>query len=800
MKKLLLTLLVVMVATAVNAERVSKQDALQKARMFMPDKQFAESKSFARSAGSAGEEAFYVFNADGHQGFVIVSGDDRTPEIIGYSLTGSLDMERMPDNLKWWLDCYARQMEALGSSAKPAQKSKTRGASSWKAVNPLIKTQWNQYEPYNLKCPDRTGKDWRDAGFDAGNVCVTGCVAAAMAQIMYYWECPESCPAIPAYTTYTYRWSMKALPATTFKWSQMLKTYNGSETGASAEAIAELLRYCGQAVNMDYDLDGSSAAASAAVMSKYFGFGKNARQVFRSLYSLSVWEDMIYNELSENRPVLYGGSSISGGADELVKDGHQFIVDGYDGKGLFHMNWGWGGMSDGYFVLSLANPDEVGAGGGTSADGYSWEQHAIIGLMPDNGEPEKPQFYGGFYQDLEQDVFTRGSASEDFVDVAIPGYVFFEYNDPDIPAGEYSCSFKVAWGLYQNGSLLKVLGATDLITLENNCLEDNWNPFSFGSDLADGRYQLRPIYQLAGSDWQLCEMPNDDYGSPMIVFADAVISGNKLTLRESSGNIYTSNITVNEVTYSPSELEVGKPVEVTVNLTNNGDAFQELLFLSCGSENTVVCGSVEAGQTGNVRLHFTPTKAGTKTLKISTDYEATDVVWSEAVTVEAAKPHSLSGKMVIDNFEEDKMVLLGTSLKVTAQITNKGVNDYDNVIELDLYKNTDPSSDSFGGPFVMSKSVMATIPVGETREVDFVIKDLNPDDEYFFFVNYSSAGEPKRLLTGYPFTLTEETDTSVDVTTLVQLIMAGQYDEKADLNKDNKVDAADLVLLINMLK
>ena len=100
----------------------------------------------------------------------------------------------------------------------------------------------------------------------------------------------------------------------------------------------------------------------------------------------------------------------------------------------------------------------------------------------------------------------------------------------------------------------------------------------------------------------------------------------------------------------------------------------------------------------------------------------------------------------------------------------------------------------------MSKSVMATIPVGETREVDFVIKNLNPDDEYFFFVNYSSAGEPKRLLTGYPFTLTEETDTSVDVTTLVQLIMAGQYDEKADLNKDNKVDAADLVLLINMLK
>jgi hypothetical protein len=164
--------------------------------------------------------------------------------------------------------------------------------------------------------------------------------------------------------------------------------------------------------------------------------------------------------------------------------------------------------------------------------------------------------------------------------------------------------------------------------------------------------------------------------------------------------------------------------------------------------------------------------------------------------VEAAKPQSLSGKMIIDNFDKDKMILSGTTLKVTAQVTNKGVNDYENVIELDLYKNTDPSSDTYGGPFVKSKSVMATIPVGETREVNFVIKDLNPDDEYFFYIYYSSAGGTKRLLTGYPFTLTEGT---VHISSLVQLIMSGQYDEKADLNNDNKVDAADLVLLINMV-
>jgi hypothetical protein len=188
------------------------------------------------------------------------------------------------------------------------------------------------------------------------------------------------------------------------------------------------------------------------------------------------------------------------------------------------------------------------------------------------------------------------------------------------------------------------------------------------------------------------------------------------------------------------------------------------------------------------------------TLEISTDYEAKDVVWSRAVTVEAAKPQSLSGKMIIDNFDKDKMILSGTTLKVTAQITNKGVNDYDNVIKLELCRNTeDPSSDFYGGPIVTSKSVMAAIPVGETREVDFVIKDLNPDDNYFFYIFYSSEGGSKKLLTGYPFTLTEGSGEPIDVSSLVQLIMTGQYDEKADLNNDGSVNAADLVLLIKQV-
>ena len=832
MKKVLLTLLAFMVTVAMNAEQISKQQALQKAQQFMPGKQFGEARSFARSAGSSEREPFYVFNADGNQGFVIVSGDDRTTEILGYSNTGTLDMEQLPENLKWWLDSYARQIGTLGTSAKPAKKAKTRGADSWAAVDPLIKTKWNQNYPYNMMCPDWSGKDWRDAGFDTDHLmtidqtnyhCVTGCVAAAMAQVIYYWKCLDDCPAITDYKTSTYGWTMKALPATTFKWSQMQKTYSGDETGASAEAVAELFRYCGQAVKMDYKLGGSggsSAGITPADMAYYFGFSNNAKQVIRSMYSSSEWENMIYKDVSENRPVLYGGSSMSGG--------HQFIVDGYDGNGLFHMNWGWGGMSDGYFVLSLANPDELGAGGGTSSDGYSLDQHAIIGLKPaTTGEVEIPHVYSSV-EGLLNTTFSRSSTTLDFADVVLPGVIFIQY-DSDSDTGSYP--LEMAWGLYQDGVLREVLGASESITLSAYIPESNNPSVSFGSDLSDGVYQLCQIYRPTGSeDWTPCEMLYYDtmylgyfIGFDYIV---ATISGNSMTLKVSEPDEYTSKITVNSVSFYPTSLEYGKPVEVTVNLTNNGDSYQELVYLSLGSQKTVVCcGSVEAGQTGNVKLHLTPAQVGTMTLKISTDYYASNEVWSEQVTVEAAKPQLLSATATTPGLVNN--VLTGTTLKVNAIVKNEGGNTYENGIKLQLCKITweDPKTGSYGYSYDKTKSVMTTILPGETMEVNFEIKDLDLDGKYFYSIWYYSENMGVEFeIPDTRFSLTEEPENpeepeetpisgdadgngkveAADIDAVVKYIMEGDFEgfnfKNADLNGDDKVDAADLVLLIKMLQ
>lgn len=819
MKKILLTLLAFLSVATANAEPVSRQQALKKAGQFMPGKKFSESKASTRSDVS---DAFYVFNAEGNGGYVIVSGDDRTTEILGYSKTGNLDMNQLPENLKWWLDGYNRQIKALGNSVKPAQKSKTRVADSWEAIAPLIKTKWNQHYPYNLMCPDKNGKDWRDPGFDTDHLmtkdqnyyhCVTGCVAAAMAQVIYYWKCLDNCPAIPEYTTSSKSWAMNELPATTFKWTQMKKTYKGDETDESAEAVAELFRYCGQAVEMDYNLGGSSAGVSPYVMAKVFGYSKNAKLLSRSMYSSSDWEDMVYKDLSENRPVLYGGASMSGG--------HQFIVDGYDGSGLYHMNWGWGGMSDGYYVLSLANPDELGAGGGTSKDGYSMDQHAIFGLKPGTpGEVEIPKFYGDFSGELAASEFSRASASEDFTGIVLPGLVFFQYENTDQTD---DCTFEAGWGLYKNGTLLKVFGVSGTVTLDYIL---NNSAFSFGKDLADGQYQFRQMYRLQGStEWQLCKAPYDDDLNLMNVFIEAIVSGNSLTLRKSELDEYTSDITVNSVSFYPAALEVGKPVEVTVNLTNNGDSYQELVYLTLESQKTVVCGSVEAGKTGDVKLHLIPNQAGTMTLKVSTDYNAKNVVRSESVTVEAAKQQSLSASATTPGLESN--VLTGTTLKVNANVTNEGSNTYENIIFLELYENTEnPSSGKIGGPLVTSKSVIVTIQPGETKNVNFEVKDLNLESEYFYFINYMTAGMSMELeIPGIDtyFSLTEDEGdpdpdpTSVpgdadgngkvetaDIDAVVRYIMEGDFEgfnfDNANLNDDDEVDAADLVLLIKMLQ
>ncbi len=836
MKKVLFLLLAFMVTLAVNAQQVSRQQALQKAKQFMPGKQFGNPKSFARAGSPTDQEPFYIFNAEGKKGFVVVSGDDRTEPILGYSDQGEISVENMPENLKYWLECYEVQMKTLDQTKSAGSRGVTRKASR-AAVAPLIQTKWDQGAPYNHMCPSVVVEeiegeskdrfvDIGQPGYDENNRCLTGCVATAMAQVMYYHKWPESCDAIGQYDIiYEYEnigteenpnWqpvvdhSFLGLDGTGFKWNDMSLTYSPNATGASADAVAELMRYCGQAVKMDYGIDGSGASVNAWHMATYFGYSKNARSVYRMFYSVTEWEDMIYQELANSRPVLYGGSSATGG--------HQFICDGYDGNGLFHFNWGWSGDSDGFFVLSLANPQELGSGGGTNTDGYSYVQDAIIGLMkPAEGEVETPHIYSLIPDDETWvTTYTRSSAAEDFTSVSLPRLIFMQYDLEANPWPDYAIDY--AWGLYQDGALVDVYGtASTTLTDGDGNWSQNVATVDLGAGWADGTYMLRQVYRPQGSDtWMPCEMLDGYCSSLAVSYIKATVSGNTLTLSKANEDYLSSDITVNSVSCSPSPIEAGRAVEVTINLTNNGDAFQELICLWLGNKmTTLVCGSVEPGKTGNVKLHFVPKTKGEIPYCITTDEYGNNVIWEGSFTVEAPKPQSLSGTMSIDGFDTNTGVLSGNKLRVRAQVTNEGENTYDNQIALYLYQLI-PGTNN--GSRVAIKSVPATIQPGETKEVVLTVPDLNLDDQYFFYLYYYSEGSRVKMSvdgTGWMFSLTPLSsvlgdadgngivDTN-DVKTVADYIMGRDplpfVFANANLNGDSKVDAADLVLLVNMVK
>ncbi|MDO4320118.1 MAG: C10 family peptidase [Bacteroidales bacterium] len=328
-----------------------------------------------------GEPAVYIFNAaKSGDGYLVLSADDLAYPVLGYADSGEFDAEAMPEAMRWWLDQYAGQIAyARGRAAvHPVMAPAGTAADTRQPIAPMITTDWDQDEPYNLQCPS----------YNAMHT-YTGCVATAMAQVMKYWEYPERGTGTISYTSTSIqkRLSMN-FGAKEFDWANMLDRYKeGAYTDEQAAAVAYLMKACGHAVKMDYGTDSSGALAMniARALTKYFKYDGNIDYQLRQYHSSSEWADMIYRNLKEVGPILYGGASTIGG-------GHSFICDGYSSDGYFHFNWGWTGMSNGYFLLESLDPYALGAGGGMGG-GYNFTQDAVLGIQPPTGDPvvERPE-------------------------------------------------------------------------------------------------------------------------------------------------------------------------------------------------------------------------------------------------------------------------------------------------------------------------------------------------------------------------------------------------------------------------
>lgn len=290
-------------------------------------------------------------------GFVIVNNDDQFPAVIGYS---RYSFDTMPPALEWYIDAAEKSIQAkINSGACYALIPPSADFPS--SVNSLVKTTWDQGNPYNKFCPGGNGGSSR--------LYPTGCVATALAQIMNYHQYPERGIGDHQYSFKPADGDGRIISAnfgeTYYDWGNMLDDYSKVYTDEQADAVATLMLHCGVAVEMGYTASGSGSYGQEACLGikKFFGYNKNARLYTRNFYTAESWMQMVFEELSNNRPIYYAGHGDSGG--------HAFVIDGYDQDGMVHVNWGWGGSYNGMYDIALLNP---------SGQMYSAQQAMILGM------------------------------------------------------------------------------------------------------------------------------------------------------------------------------------------------------------------------------------------------------------------------------------------------------------------------------------------------------------------------------------------------------------------------------------
>ena len=708
MKKSLLTSLLLLLAllTAVAAP-VDEQKARQIASDFMFGRHALTrgvNGNLTRAATGVTDGAdagVYLFN--GQNGYVVVSANDELPAVLAYGKNAPYDAETAPPAMKALLEAY--HYAAVSTN-------RTRAAvATHAAVAPLIETQWNQTKPYNMYCPDQSP---------------TGCVATAVAQIMYYHRWPS-----------------------TFAWDKMKTSYSASETGAAAQAVARLMADVGEKVFMSYASDGSSASdidACEALRYQY-GYAETTDWIKRECYTAAEWDETIYHELKEKRPVLYSAQSASSGQNIV---GHAFVIDGYEAKdqvGYFHVNWGWGGQSDDYFLISVLNPQYQYTGGNAGSSGYSFQQSAVVGVQKAAGSlTTKGRLVSGPCY-TAQEEYERASSNVDFV-LNNFSYTFFNLVKPEVAR-----DYEVGIGLYQGRDLKKILISYDAKTADKEkkplAYGIGWgvkSTLSFGKDLADGIYQLRVISRLPGDPgWAWAVGSTCRY-----VELDIKGKKMKVTAHGRYDAESVSSFTVHSVNVEGSR-KVGEPLKITINLTNLNNTNNPPVFLFGNAslekgkdQFQLLTGggtNLAPGETGDVVLEYTPQRAGDFTFWLSGSSVAlikldeTESQFSETITglslnfsldVNGAKPLS-------SGWNEAR----GNSLKGTLHLTNYGSEDYNNKISIEVYGGS--ALDKIG--YITKSDEVVSIAVGDKKDVSFDFQTTTPGNYYLLlFSAYDDKG------------------------------------------------------------
>lgn len=716
---------------------------------------------------------YYVFNAVGTAGgYVIVAGDDRVPAVLGYSDDGVFNADDIPDAMRDWLDGYAAQMAMLDEGGTIATH-----VSATAPIAPMVPTAWSQKYPFNSLMPV----------LSSGSNASVGCVATAMAQVMRYWRWPQRpSMVIPAYVSETLHFNMPALEPIDFNWNAMQATYLTTEENTpETRSVAELSLYCAQAVQMDYQNNGSSSSTSDVplAMYMYFNYSPKAKYLQRRFFTTEQWEALLLENLSAHRPVIYRGQKLSGG--------HSFICDGYDGNGMFHFNWGWNGSSNGYFLLNVLNPDLQGTGSASGSYGYIIGQGMVTGLEP--GSAGNSDFnVATKYIEIQSSKNTRTAVNQNFTVTQITHFL----NIMDIPI-----DFDYGWALYKDNNIVKILDQGHRSSLNSGYYISPSSTLSFGSGISSGAYRIVPIYSRSSfGDWKPCIGADVNY-------IGVVINGNSCTM-VAHGASGQPNYQVNDI-YVDGTMHNGRLVDITLNLTNLGTTRNDVIYLF--ANNTFVAAGfadIESDAQGTVQFCYIPDNAGAVNLKFSYDEEGTNVFATKQILISQMPSAYLTGSArALNVTDETNRIITANEFGVQVTVTNPGTSPYDEEITIKLYKRVYGTT----GTLVQVLNKRVYLAQRKTTNLTFHLDNVIDGWNYFAKVYYYSSGEQVSLanvgthtiifpVASIPGDVNGDNEVSIaDINAVIDFILKGGHDHSGDVNGDGEVNIADINAIIDII-
>ena len=352
-----------------NADPITKAQALSIATKYINNPKLSNDTPKTRSSQANEQPAYYIFTNPNDKKFVIISGESKLNELVGYGDKMTENPNDQPPYFKLFLKEYERVVREVRSKAAtitPQRPIKRK-------VEPLLTCKWSQYDPFNKYTPLSNGQHTP-----------TGCVATATAQVMFYNKWPKNRPQ-----DYIASTGDDAKKSATYWWDEMKNTTNEMRTEHSRQAVGVLMSDIGKAVNMRYYYRGSDSNLQYACNALRDKFDYTVRYLDKNFLPANDFLNEVMQEISDGYPVLVVGGP------------HAFVYDGYDEQGLIHTNWGWGGENDGYFDINIVT---LNVSGFALNSGTFWDDISVVFAHPNDGKATP-------FKDIERGLDARTTTS-----------------------------------------------------------------------------------------------------------------------------------------------------------------------------------------------------------------------------------------------------------------------------------------------------------------------------------------------------------------------------------------------------